>query len=255
MKKIIIANWKMNPATTQEALRLFSSVQKSARKLRGAEVVIMPPFVYLPLFKPSRAIKLGAQDVFFKDSPAGTGAYTGGISARMLRALGISYVLVGHSERREYFGETDKIISEKLNAAVSRGLKAVLCVGEKEKVKEAFPEIVKSELKAALARLPRRYAARTFITYEPVWAISTMKGAKPDTPQNFFEMSIFIRRAILDIWGKAAALKIPILYGGSVNSKNAGGFLGVKGTHGLLVGGASLRAEEFSKILDLAKRT
>ncbi|MDP3784828.1 MAG: triose-phosphate isomerase [bacterium] len=255
MRKIIIANWKMNPASPQEARRLFNSVQKITRKLRGAEVVIMPPFVYLPLFNPSRAIKLGAQDVSFKSFPAGAGAYTGEISARMLKMLGVSYVLMGHSERREYFGETDKIIGEKLNAAVSQGLKAVLCVGEKEKVKEAFPQIVKSELKAALTNLPRRYAARIIIAYEPVWAISTTKGAKPDTPGNFFEMSIFIRRVILDIWGKAAALKIPILYGGSVTSKNAKGFLEVNGTQGLLVGGASLRAEEFSKILDFAKRS
>lgn len=253
MKKIIVANWKMNPSTPQEAKRLFNSARKSARNLRGAEAVIAPPFVYLPLFTPSAALKLGAQDVFFKNSTAG-GAYTGEISVSMLKAQGVSYVLVGHSERREFLGETDELISRKLDAAVAGGLKAILCVGEKEKTKEAFPEIVKTELKAALSGLPRRYVVRTLVVYEPIWAISTAKGARADTPENFFEMSIFIRRAVLDIWGKAAALKIPILYGGSVNSKNAGGFLGIKGAGGLLVGGASLQAEEFSKILDAAKK-
>lgn len=248
MKKIIIANWKMNPSTSHEARQLFNAVRKSARKLRGAEVVIMPPFVYLPLFKPSAKIKLGAQDVFFKDG----GAFTGEVSSRMLKNLGVSYVLIGHSERRE-LGETDELISQKLKAAALGGLNAVLCVGERERTKDSFPTLVRDELKKDLKGILRKFASKILIVYEPIWAISTTKGARADTPQNFFEMSIFIRRVILDILGKRAALKIPILYGGSVTAKNAAGFLKVKGAAGLLVGKAGLNAREFSKILEVVK--
>ncbi len=253
MKKIIVANWKMNPSTATEARRLFETVKKKARNLKKAEVVIAPPFVYLPFFTSSSTLKLGAQDVFFKDSLAGGGAYTGEVSPSMLKDLGVSYVLVGHSERRENLGETDELIHKKLQAAVARGLKAILCVGEKERTKDAFPPVVRDELKKALKGIPRRLYARTIIAYEPIWAISTHSGGRSDTPQDFFEMSIFIRRTILDIWGKSAALRIPILYGGSVNSRNARSFLEVKGIGGLLVGRASLKPEEFLKILDETK--
>jgi len=258
MKKIIIANWKMNPASPKEAQRLFESAKSSARNLKKAEVVIAPPFLYLPLLKAglprgkAGQVKLAAQDVFWENPPAGGGAFTGEISARMLKNLGVSYVIVGHSERRE-LGETDELISQKLKAAASGGLRAVLCVGERERVKDSFPTLVRDELKKALKGISRRFASKIIIAYEPVWAVSTGKNARPDTPQDFFEMSIFIRRVILDIWGKSAAFKIPILYGGSVSSKNAAGFLKVKGAAGLLVGKASLNAREFSKILEAVK--
>jgi len=126
-------------------------------------------------------------------------------------------------------------------------------VGERERVKDSFPTLVRDELKKALKGISRRFASKIIIAYEPVWAVSTGKNARPDTPQDFFEMSIFIRRVILDIWGKSAAFKIPILYGGSVSSKNAAGFLKVKGAAGLLIGKASLNAREFSKILEAVK--
>src|SRR3989344_5814873 len=135
MKKIIIANWKMNPASPKEAQRLFESAKSSARNLKKAEVVIAPPFLYLPLLKAGK-VKLAAQDVFWENPPAGGGAFTGEISARMLKNLGVSYVIVGHSERRE-LGETDELISQKLKAAASGGLRAVLCVGERERVKDS----------------------------------------------------------------------------------------------------------------------
>lgn len=256
MKKIIVANWKMNPASAQEAKTLFEAAKRKARNLKKMEVVAAPPFVYLPFLSTpslfnanSSNLRLGAQDVFFKEE----GAYTGEISAKMLKSLGVSHVIVGHSERREYRGESDEVIHKKLKAVLSRGLKPILCVGEKEREGEGFPEIVKEELRSALKGIPRTYASRTIIAYEPIWAISTKSGGRADTPQDFFEMSIFIRRIILDIWGRKAAYRIPILYGGSVNAKNARGFLEVKGVGGLLVGQASIKPKEFSAILEIAE--
>ena len=249
MKKIIVANWKMNPSSPHEAKKLFGAIKKKAALARGSvETVVAPPFVYLPLLSPTAKVKLGAQDVFFKDE----GAFTGEVSPAMLAHLGVSYVIVGHSERREYVGESDEVIHKKILAAVSRHLRAIVCVGEKERHGEGFPPRVKEEILAALKGIPRALASRVLIAYEPLWAISTNKGAHEDSPESVFEMSIFIRRTVMDIWGKKAALSIPILYGGSVNAKNAKGFLEVKGISGLLVGGASLKAEEFGAILSAA---
>ena len=238
----------MNPASRKEAKRLFDSIKTKAKKL-SLDTVIMPPSIYIPLFSPAGNLKLGAQDSSAKEG----GAFTGEISAKMLKDAGITYVLIGHSERRE-LGEGDDIINEKLRQVYSAGLRAILCIGEKEKSHEAFPSIVKEQIKKAYEGTGRKYASRTIIAYEPVWAISSRSGATADRPQNFFEMSIYIRRTMLDIWGKAAALKIPIIYGGSVNSKNVKGFLDVENCAGLLVGRASLAAEEFKKILEIANK-
>ena len=246
MKRIIVANWKMNPGTAKEARRIFERVKNKAKKLSHIEIVIAPPYLYLSYLRPAASLKLGAQDVAAEEE----GAWTGEVSAKMLKRAGVSFVLVGHSERRE-LGESDEIVHQKLYRALRRGLKTILCVGERERSREVFPRIVRDEIRAALRGIPRRLAGRTIIAYEPVWAISSHSGGKADTPQNFFEMSIYIRRTILDIWGKSAALKIPILYGGSVNSKNAQGFLEAGGSAGLLVGKASLDPEEFNKILSI----
>ncbi len=247
MKKIIIANWKMNPSSVKEAQAIFAKVKNKVAGLGGVEAVIAPPFVYLPLLKSGGRVKLGAQDVAKDDG----GPWTGEISARMLKKIGAIYAIIGHSERRE-LGEGDEVVHEKLYQSLSRGMRSVLCVGEKEKSQEAFPHIVREQIKEALKGIPRYFASKTIIAYEPVWAISSHSKGKADTPQNFFEMLIFIRRTVLDVWGKSAALRLPIIYGGSVNSKNARGFLEVKGGSGVLVGKASLDAKEFNKILEIA---
>ena len=247
MKKLVIANWKMAPQTVKEAQAIFAKIKSRAARLRGVETVIAPPFIYLPLLKSAGKIKLAAQDVAKDDG----GPWTGEISARMLKGVGVSYAIIGHSERRE-IGEGDDVIREKLYQSLFRGLKSVLCVGEKEKSQEAFPHIVREQIKKALRGIPRYFASKTIIAYEPVWAISSHSKGKADTPQNFFGMSIFIRRTVLDVWGKSAALRLPIIYGGSVNAKNAKGFLEVKGGSGVLVGKASLDAREFNKILEIA---
>ena len=247
MKKIIIANWKMNPPSPKEAQAIFAKVKGRAARLSGVKTVIAPPFVFLPILKSGGKIKLAAQDVAKDDG----GPWTGEVSARMVKGLGASYAIIGHSERRE-LGEGDEVVREKLYQSLSRGIKSVLCVGEKEKSQEVFPHIVRDEIKKALRGIPKYFASKTIIAYEPVWAISSHSKGKADTPQNFFEMSIFIRRTVLDVWGKLAALRLPIIYGGSVNAKNARGFLEVDGGAGVLVGKASLDAREFNKILEIA---
>lgn len=247
-KTIIVANWKMFPSNLKEARGIFEKIKKESKKYDSIDTVIAPPHIFLPALEEGK-IKLGAQDIFYKDE----GPFTGEISANMLKSSGASYILVGHSERRE-LGETDEIVRKKFQHALSRGFRVVLCVGEKEKSDDAFPVIVKNEIISAIKGTPRKFASRVIIAYEPVWAISSHSGARADTPQNFFEMSIFIRRTILDIWGKSAALRIPVIYGGSVNSKNAKGFFEVKGSSGVLVGKASLNPSEFIKILDIANK-
>lgn len=247
MKKIVIANWKMNPASQKEAKNIFTKVLSKAKKLRNVQAIISPPHIYLPFFD-AGSLKLSAQDVAAKDE----GPWTGEISAKMLKNLNVSYVIVGHSERRE-LGESDDVVHEKMSQVLSKGMYGVLCIGEKEKSSETFPNIVRDELRKALRGIPKRFAGKVVVAYEPVWAISSHSGGKSDTPQNFFEMSIFIRRTLLDIWGKSAAMRMPIIYGGSVNEKNAKGFLEVKGGAGVLVGKASLNPVEFNKILDIAE--
>src|SRR3989338_1679857 len=247
MKKKIIKKGKMSPSSLKEAESIFAKVRSKAAKLRGVETVIAPPFIYLPLLKSRGRIKLAAQDVAQNDD----GPWTGEISAKMLKGVGATYAIIGHSERRE-LGESDDIIREKLYQSLSRGIKSILCVGEKEKSQEAFPHIVREQIKKALKGTPRYFASKIIIAYEPVWAISSHSKGRADTPQNFFEMSIFIRRTVLDVWGKSAALRLPIIYGGSVNTKNAKGFLEIKGGAGILVGKASLDAKEFNKILEIA---
>ncbi len=254
MKKIIIANWKMNPASTFEAEKLFSVVKKYAAG-RKFDLIIAPSFVHLGvLARRHGPIKLAAQDIFYGASSGAVGAYTGEVSGQMLKNCGASHVIVGHSERRINFGESEEIIHKKLMASFFSSLKPILCVGERERSPGGFSEIIREEISSALRGIPKRFASRLLLAYEPIWAISTTKGAKADTPQNVFETTIFIRRIVLDIWGKFAALKVPVLYGGSVNSKNVAQFLSVKGINGLLVGGASLDIKEFSKILNEAKR-
>ncbi|MEK7647033.1 MAG: triose-phosphate isomerase [Patescibacteria group bacterium] len=247
MKKIIIANLKMNPATLGEAEKLLKEI-KRGRTSRGMEVVFCPPFVYLGALykKVGMGVKLGAQDAFWKEF----GAFTGEISPLMLKKMGVSYVILGHSERREHLGETDQMINHKVKAALKVGLKVVLCVGERERVPDELPPLVRQELVAGLAGISKRLARNIIVAYEPLWAIGT---GHPDSPENLFEMSIYIRRIILDIFGKPAAHNMPVLYGGSVDDKNARAFLEADGVNGLLVGGASLDAKKFKKILEAAR--
>ena len=242
MKKLIIANWKMNPQTPQQAVRLFYDIRKGAQGAKNVKVVIAAPFVFISRFKKSRLIELGAQDVFWADE----GAFTGEISPRMLKSLQVRYVILGHSERREHVAETNPMINKKVKAALQARLKAVLCVGERDRSDENFHHVVRRELQEDLEGISKNLAKNLIIAYEPIWAIGT---GKPVKFQDLFEMVTYIRRTLLEIFSRSVAHETPILYGGSVNAANARTFLEIDGVDGLLVGGASLLVKEFNHIL------
>jgi len=239
MKKLIIANWKMNPATSPDAKRLCGKVIGEIKNIKNVDVVFAPPFVFLPLLK---GFKIGAQDVFYEKS----GAYTGEISISQLRAFNVTHVIVGHSERRA-MGEADEIVHKKLEAVLGAGMKAVLCIGEPERKKEeVFPPIVRKELHSAISKIKKPLLKKLIIAYEPIWAVGT---GNADDPKAIFEMAILIKRDLQKILGSKIADKIPVLYGGSVKASNAKVFLRDAGIDGLLVGGASLDAKQFVKIV------
>lgn len=241
MKKIVVGNWKMNPKTAKEAKKLFKSVSGFAKKIKKAEIILALPFVYLSLFK-SGKIKLCAQDVFYKEQ----GAYTGEISPAMLKSLGVDYAIIGHSERRWKCDENDELINKKVKAGLKTGLKIILAIGEKQRDGSEFWKFLKNQIKSDLGGVQKKLAKNLIIAYEPVWAIGTKKSIYP---KDLLETAIFIRRTLLDIFGRERALKTPILYGGSVEPENAREFLEIGGISGLLVGGASLDAEKFKKII------
>jgi triosephosphate isomerase len=249
MPKIIVANWKMNPQTAKEAGNILAGIAATARGLKNVETVICPPSVHLADLKlktKNSKLALGAQDVFFEQS----GAFTGEVSAKMLKDASVTHVIIGHSERRTHQGETDRLINKKVIAALAAGLKVILCVGERVRVRGELPVIVKEELLADLANVTPQKAKRLIIAYEPIWAIG--EGGQADTPEDLFEIVIYIRRTLLDIFGRTLAEKMPLLYGGSVDDKNAAAFLNVAGAQGLLVGRASLDAKKFGNILKIA---
>jgi triosephosphate isomerase (TIM) len=248
-KNIIIANWKMNPLSQKEAEKIFTGITKSLSPLKNTAVVICAPFIYLDKLRTlSRKVSLGAQDIFFGD----VGAFTGEISGEMAYNLGVRYSIVGHSERRE-LGENDQLINKKTKAAISAGLRPVVCVGEKHRDAEhGYFSVVKEQLEAALEGVSKNSIEKVIVAYEPVWAISTTADRRDALPEDSHEMAIFIRKVLSDKFGKDAA-KVKILYGGSVNDKDAESFLRLGGVDGLLVGRASLSSEKFSKIIKISE--
>ncbi|OGF64096.1 triose-phosphate isomerase [Candidatus Giovannonibacteria bacterium RIFCSPHIGHO2_01_FULL_45_24] len=250
MKKIIIANWKMNPTTPRAALRLMGKVARGLRGIKNVEVILAPPFVFLPILRHTpyairHMFKLGAQDVFYERE----GAFTGEVAPPQLKASGARMVVIGHSERRA-MGETDDAVNKKIKAVLESGMRAVLCVGEKErKASEVFPKVVREELLGGIRKIKKSLLANFIIAYEPVWAISSNARGKADTPKNVYEMAILIRRELYRALGKRAASKIPVLYGGSVDEKNAAEFVAKGAIDGLLVGGASLNAKKFVSLV------
>ncbi len=228
MKKIIVANWKCNPVTRSEAEELFDSVSKGVKDME-VETVICPPFVFLGL---GSGI-LGAQDSFYEEK----GAYTGEVSVTMLKELGCQYVIVGHSERRKYFNETDELVNKKIKAILGAGLTPIVCIGETEEEREnnKTEEILEKEIKDGLEGVN---LSKIIIAYEPIWAIGTGNACDVEEAQRMRE-----------VIQKMTSKEIRILYGGSANASNAKGYLDA-GFDGLLVGGASLKASEFIKIVE-----
>lgn len=215
MKPLVVANWKMNPETLEKAKLLFGSIKKGTERVKGVEVAVCPPFVYLLSFRSqSPNLKLGAQDCFWEEK----GAFTGEISLRMLKNLGCSYVIIGHSERRRYLKETEEMINQKIKAVLKEKLTPILCVENLFQAKKDLKGVSDKEFRNLI------------LAYEPVFAIGTGKPcsiAKAKQMRN--SLAGFSR----------------VLYGGSVNSRNARDYIKKAGFQGLLIGGASLNPQEF----------
>ncbi|MGD0977121.1 MAG: triose-phosphate isomerase [Minisyncoccia bacterium] len=247
--KTLVANWKMNPQKLAEAEELFEYTIAESAKYPNVKTIICPPFVFieeLSKFLQTTNYKLqtsiGSQNIFWESK----GAYTGEISTEMLKNFGVSHVLVGHSDRRYVIGETDEEINKKIKAALLTDITPVLLVGEREG--ENREEILRKQLSADLAGVSAPHLGKILFAYEPVWAISTNPNAKPDTPENTLKAITFINNLL------AISYKLPAiscLYGGSVNEKNIVDFLKHPEISGAVVGGASLRKEEFGKMLNL----
>ena len=243
--KVIAGNWKMNKDVFETA-DLINGLKKSIEKT-NAEVIICPPFTSLvvaqQLLKGS-TIKLGAQDVSVHDD----GAYTGEISVKMLKSVGCEYVIVGHSERRQYFHESNDLINQKAKKVLASGMKSIICVGETldEREKGITDKVITAQVKGVLAGLTQSELDRVIIAYEPVWAIGTGKTA---TTQQAEDVHQLIRKLVAQLYSWAVAEKLIIQYGGSVKPENAKELLNQADIDGALVGGACLKAESFSAIV------
>ena len=243
---VIAGNWKMN-TTVAEAERLVLEMLERLDRIEGVEKVLFPPFVSLVglgMMLENSSIKLGAQNMYFQSK----GAYTGEVSPLMLREL-CEFVILGHSERRWYFGETDEIVNRKLKAALEGKLKPILCVGERLEENEAgrTQEVINRQVKGALNGIePVR---DLIVAYEPVWAIGTGKAASGKQAAAAIQV---VRDTVSELWNKSVAQDLRILYGGSVTSANVAEFIALPEIDGALVGGASLKADEFVGIVEKA---
>jgi len=257
MKNLIIANWKMSPPDKETAKKIFDSVKKNTINLKNVETVICPPFIYLDIlsssgrggFRSSDRMTLGAQDIFWDEKKT---SYTGEVSATMLKKLGVKYVIIGHSERRGYLGEDNLMVNKKVKYALLSGLKVVFCIGEKKRDEDGeYLNFIKTEILEGLNSVPKKFADNLIVAYEPIWAIGK-SGKSADSPEKVFEVSIYIKKILVDFFGRQKGERIPILYGGSVDSKNAKNFLSVGRVSGLLVGHKSLETESFKEILRIS---
>ena len=246
MRRFLIAgNWKMNAGPT-EAKKLADEIAETWNgKSPKSEVLICPPFVSIPFVVKSfrdTALKTGAQNVHSESN----GAFTGEISTEMLQELTCEYVITGHSERREFFGETDAVVAAKTKRVVTNELKAIVCVGEKleERKNDSHRDVVKFQLEAVINSIDNEYASDLVIAYEPVWAIGTGRTATPEDAQGVIG---FIRGLLAEKWDTADS--VAILYGGSVKPDNIDSLMAQPDIDGVLVGGASLQPQGFARIV------
>jgi len=245
-KPIIAGNWKMNK-TISEAVALVTSLKGLVKDINDVEIIVAPAFTALnavaDAIKGSN-IKLSAQDMYWKES----GAFTGEISPLMLKDVGCQYVIIGHSERRLYFGETNETVNNKVKSAHQYSIRPIMCVGEKLEEREAgiTENVVKDHVVNGLAGLTEEQMIETIIAYEPVWAIGTGKTATPEQAQ---EVHSFIRSLIANMYSSAVADKVIIQYGGSAKPDNIAELMAQPDIDGGLIGGASLDAESFAKIV------
>ncbi|MDF9408185.1 triose-phosphate isomerase [Pelotomaculum isophthalicicum JI] len=248
-KPIIAGNWKMYK-TVSEALAFAQELKRAVDGIKEVEVVVCPPFT--ALYQVSEALRgtgigVGAQDVYWVDE----GAFTGEVSPKMLKDAGCSYVIIGHSERRQFFGEIDDNVNRKVKAVLESGLTPIMCVGERIEERESgiTEKVIRTQTEAGLAGLAADQVAGMVIAYEPVWAIGTGKTASDADAQQVIG---FIRGLVSDLFGADVAAKVRIQYGGSVKPQNAAGLMAQQDIDGALVGGASLDVPNFSGIVKAA---
>ena len=248
-RKVIAGNWKMNmlPNETIDFIQELTPLVKDTKN----EVILCVPYIdlfYALLHVQDTNIKIGAQNMHWEEK----GAYTGEVSGKMLKSIGVEYVIIGHSERRQYFAETDETVNKKIKSALANGLKPIVCVGETLEQREAgqTEQIVTSQIEKAFKDIPASLLEQIIIAYEPIWAIGTGKTAtKEDANTTIMQ----IRKKLAEIYGQNEADGVIIQYGGSVKSSNAKELFEMSDIDGGLVGGASLKADEFSKIVNYNK--
>ena len=250
-KTIIAGNWKMNK-TASETKQFADELKTILPRAKWCDVLVCVPSVNIPAalraFKDMR-VSVGAENVFYEKS----GAYTGEVSADMLKDLGVKYVIIGHSERRQYFGETDITVNKKVHAALEAGLHPIVCVGESLEQRElgVTMDLISLQVKSALAGVSAEKLRKCVIAYEPVWAIGTGRTA---TPEQAGEVCTFIRATIRHMYGARIARSITIQYGGSMNPSNAAELLAQPDIDGGLIGGAALKPEQFVDIINAANQ-
>ena len=247
-KKLIVGNWKMN-LTVHEASLYLHKLSQAIEVHRDVEVVLAPTLLALQSLSlqiDRRQFKLAVQNLYWRDE----GAYTGEVSAAQLRGVA-DYAIIGHSERRHIFGETDKDIRQKVQASIRNHIRPILCIGETadERANDETNAVIHDQLLGGLANLTAEEMVQVAIAYEPVWAIGTGHDASPDEVK---AAVVTIRRQIKHLYGEVAAEQVKVLYGGSVSASNANAYLDTKGIDGLLIGGASLDAHAFDTIVKKA---
>ena len=248
-RKVIAGNWKMN-MLPNEAISMIAELTPLVKNTEN-EVILCVPYTdlfYALLTSQGTNIKIGAQNMHFEEK----GAYTGEVSGKMLKSIGVEYVIIGHSERRQYFNETDETVNKKIKAAFLNDLKPIVCVGETLEQREAGNafDVITSQTQKALDGLSDEQVQNTIIAYEPIWAIGTGKTATNEDANNAI---IKIREKICQIYGQNVAERVIIQYGGSMKPNNAKELLEMSDIDGGLIGGASLKAEDFASIVNYKK--
>ena len=247
MRRVIIAgNWKMNK-TVSEAIELVNGLKRELSDIQNIDIVVIPPYIALSEISDiltNSNIELGAQNVYWEEK----GAFTGEVSPTMLKDIKAKYVVIGHSERRTYFGETNETVNKRFRASLKAGLLPIMCIGERLEEREAGKtfDVVKDHLEGGLKGLSKEEVLKIVIAYEPVWAIGTGKTA---TPEQAEEVHKYIRKLLSAMYGKSAAESIRIQYGGSVKPENINELINQENIDGALVGGASLKIEQFVPIV------
>lgn len=252
-KRIIVANWKMEPETLEKAFEIFNETKKASKSLKNTEVVVCPPSIYLNKLKEetksNKKISFGVQNIFSEEE----GAHTGEISIDMIKNLGVKYVIVGHSERRA-LGESDDMVSKKINLVLNSKLNPILCIGEKERNDEGdFLLFVSEQIKNSLQKVEKKYLKNLIIAYEPIWAIGKTAQDAMDS-RGVHQMSLFIKKVLKDLFDEKIADKVRILYGGSVELSNVEDLIKNGNVDGFLIGHESLNSDKFSEILRIVDK-